>query len=118
MDARAADHFLARAPLAASSGSIMSAAVPAVDVSVLMPVYNARRYIADAVQSILSQTLSRFEFIIVDDGSTDGTREILQGFAARDPRIRLIARPNTGYVVALNEALSLARGEFVARMDA
>lgn len=87
-------------------------------VSVLMPVYNAERYLAPAVDSILAQTFTDFEFLIVDDGSTDGSLAILQNYAQRDPRIRLVSRPNTGYVVALNEMLDMARGEFLARMDA
>src|ERR1700761_204383 len=87
-------------------------------VSVLMPVFNAQRYVAAAVNSILDQTLGDFELIIVDDGSTDQSTAILRRLAGRDGRIRLISRPNTGYVVALNEALDAARGEFLARMDA
>jgi glycosyltransferase involved in cell wall biosynthesis len=87
-------------------------------ISVCMPAYNAERYVAEAVESILNQTLGDFEFLIVDDGSTDGSRRILEGYAARDPRIRLTSRPNTGYLVALNEMLAAARGEFIARMDA
>lgn len=87
-------------------------------VSVLMPVYNAERYVGEAVESILGQTFSDFEFIIIDDGSTDGSLGILRKYADRDGRIRLVSRPNTGYVVALNEAISLARGEYLARMDA
>lgn len=87
-------------------------------ISVLMPVYNSERFLSDAVQSILDQTFADFEFLIIDDGSTDDSRRILQDFAARDSRIRLICRGNTGYVVALNEMLGLARGEFLARMDA
>jgi glycosyltransferase involved in cell wall biosynthesis len=82
-----------------------------------MPAYNAERYAAAAVESILAQTFRDFEFLIVDDGSTDGTRAILERYAAADPRIRLVSRPNTGYVVALNEMLARARGEFIARMD-
>jgi glycosyltransferase involved in cell wall biosynthesis len=87
-------------------------------VSVLMPVHNAARYLVEAVQSILGQTFTDFEFLIIDDGSTDRSRAILEQYAARDPRIRLTSRPNTGYAVALNELLRLARGEFLARMDA
>jgi glycosyltransferase involved in cell wall biosynthesis len=87
-------------------------------VSVLMPVYNAERYVGEAVKSVLAQTFVDFEFLIVDDGSTDGSLAILRGFEAADPRIRLVSRPNTGYVVALNEMLGRARGEFLARMDA
>jgi glycosyltransferase involved in cell wall biosynthesis len=82
-----------------------------------MPAFNAERYIALAVESVLSQTFADFEFIIIDDGSTDATRSILESYAARDTRVRLVSRPNTGYATALNEAIGLARGEFVARMD-
>lgn len=87
-------------------------------ISVLMPVYNAERYVAQAVDSILAQTCSDFEFLMIDDGSTDQSRAILQKYAIVDPRIRLISRANTGYAVALNEMLNLAHGEYVARMDA
>jgi GT2 family glycosyltransferase len=86
-------------------------------VSVVMPVYNCQRYLAAAVESILGQTFRDFEFIIIDDGSTDGSLSLLQGFAERDDRIRLVSRPNTGIVGALNEGLAMARGEFIARMD-
>jgi glycosyltransferase involved in cell wall biosynthesis len=93
-------------------------AVPAPVVSVVLPVYNAELYITDAVQSILDQTFRDFEFIIINDGSTDRSSEILQNLARKYPRIKLISRPNTGYVAALNEALAVAQGEFIARMDA
>jgi glycosyltransferase involved in cell wall biosynthesis len=87
-------------------------------VSVCMPVFNAEQYVRDATDSILRQTFTDFEFIIIDDGSTDESREILEDFARRDARIRLVSRPNTGYTVALNEALQLARAPYIARMDA
>jgi glycosyltransferase involved in cell wall biosynthesis len=87
-------------------------------ISVIMPVYNAERFVAAAVESVLAQTLGDFEFLIIDDGSTDRSHAILQRYAAQDQRIRLISRPNTGYTVALNEMLHLAQSEFVARMDA
>ncbi len=87
-------------------------------ISVCLPVYNAERYIAEAVESILGQTFGDFEFLIIDDGSTDGSRRILERYAAGDPRIRLVSRPNGGLVSALNELLGMARGEFIARMDA
>ncbi len=86
-------------------------------VSVAMPVYNCERYVAQAVESILTQTFADFEFLIVDDGSTDKSRTILETYAARDARIQLVSRPNTGLLVALNEMLGRARGEYVARMD-
>lgn len=91
---------------------------PVPTISVLMPVYNADRYVAQAVESILNQTFTDFEFLILDDGSTDRSLKILQRYAAQDLRIRLISRPNRGYVASLNEMLTQAKGEFIARMDA
>lgn len=86
-------------------------------VSVLMSVYNGERYLAEAVESILNQTFTDFEFIIVDDGSTDGTCVCLDAF--RDQRIvRLRNETNIGLRRSLNKGLKLARGEYVARMDA
>jgi glycosyltransferase involved in cell wall biosynthesis len=87
-------------------------------VSVVMPVYNAERYVAEAIESILAQTFRDFEFLIIDDGSTDRSLSILKRYAERDPRIDLVSRPNTGYLTALNEMLAMARGEFIARIDA
>ncbi len=87
-------------------------------ISVCMPVYNAERYVAEAIQSILGQTLRDFEFLIIDDGSTDGSRRILEGYAVREPRIRLTCRANLGLVATLNELIDQAQGEFLARMDA
>ena len=87
-------------------------------VTVAMPVYNCEKYVAKAVESILTQTFEDFEFLIVDDGSTDSSRAILEQYSARDPRIKLVSRPNTGLLVALNEMVGRARGEYVARMDA
>jgi len=87
-------------------------------VSVLMPVYNAQRYLAAAVESVLGQTFRDFELIVVNDGSTDSSGEILARFAGADARMRIISRPNAGLVASLNEALAIARGTFIARMDA
>lgn len=86
--------------------------------SVLMPVFNAEAYVAEAVASILGQSVRDFEFIIIDDGSTDGSLPILKQYAARDARIRLISRENRGLVATLNEGIALARGGWIARMDA
>jgi glycosyltransferase involved in cell wall biosynthesis len=83
-----------------------------------MPVYNAERYVAGAVESILGQTLGDFEFLILDDGSTDGSLAVLRRYAEADPRIRLTSRPNKGLAPTLNELVDQARGEFLARMDA
>jgi glycosyltransferase involved in cell wall biosynthesis len=92
--------------------------MPTPAVSVLMPVYNAERYLREAIESILGQTFRDFEFIIVDDGSTDRSSQILLEFASRDARIRILSRPNTGIVGALNDGLALCTADLVARMDA
>jgi glycosyltransferase involved in cell wall biosynthesis len=88
------------------------------EASVVMPVYNAERYVADAVESILSQTFRDFEFLVFDDGSTDRSLEILRQYAGRDERIRLFAESHQGHVPWLNEGIRQARGEVIARMDA
>jgi glycosyltransferase involved in cell wall biosynthesis len=87
-------------------------------VSVLMPVYNAERYVAQAIESILSQTFEDFEFIILDDGSKDASLKILKEYAAKDKRIRLMNRENKGVIRTRNELLEQATGEFIAIMDA
>jgi glycosyltransferase involved in cell wall biosynthesis len=86
-------------------------------ITVIMSVYNAGAYLRPAVDSILAQMFGDFEFIIIDDGSSDGSPGVLRDYAARDPRIRLTVRPNKGLTLTLNEGLQQARGEFVARMD-
>jgi len=88
------------------------------ELSVCMPVFNADRYVAQAVESVLNQTFNEFELIIIDDGSSDRSVEILRSYAARDKRIRLISRPNRGVASTRNEALSMVRGRLVAMMDA
>lgn len=87
-------------------------------ISVIMPAYNAARYLRQAVTSILDQTFPDFEFIIIDDGSTDASAEILSEFASVDHRVRVLSRTNTGIVGALNDGIAIARGELLARMDA
>lgn len=88
-------------------------------ISVVMPVYNGERFLDEAIVSIISQTFADFEFIIVDDGSQDGTPEILQRFQNSDPRIVIHRQPyNVGITACLNLGCSLAQGEFIARMDA
>ncbi|HVN59816.1 MAG TPA: glycosyltransferase [Gaiellaceae bacterium] len=85
-------------------------------VTVLMGVYDGEAYLAEAIRSILEQTFADFEFLIVDDGSTDSSRQIVESFP--DPRIRLLVRPNRGLAASLREGIELARGEYVARQDA
>ncbi len=87
-------------------------------VSVLLPVFNAASTVARAVQSIRQQTRADWEIIAVDDGSTDGTRELLAALTRQETRLRLLARPHAGIVTALNAGLAEARGRLIARMDA
>ena len=83
-----------------------------------MPVFEAARYVAAAVESLRAQTFSDFELLIYDDGSTDGSAELIETTAAGDPRVKLFRRPHRGHTVWLQEGVATARGEFLARMDA
>ena len=88
-------------------------------VSVVMPVYNGARYLPEAIESILNQTFSNFELVIIDDGSTDNSWDILTAYAAQDSRIVLSRNSeNIKLIKTLNRGLSLARGQYIARMDA
>jgi glycosyltransferase involved in cell wall biosynthesis len=88
-------------------------------ITVLMTVFNGGRHLAPAVQSILSQSHTDFEFLIVDDASTDGTIQTLQSFAAGDSRIRLLLNDrNKGQTACLNQGLREAKGKWIARQDA
>jgi glycosyltransferase involved in cell wall biosynthesis len=85
-------------------------------ITVLMPVYNCELYIIEAVDSILNQSFDDFEFLIIDDASTDKTVSIIKAY--KDPRIKFIEKPvNTGYTDSLNYGLKAAKGEYIARMD-
>ena len=81
-----------------------------------MGVYNGEKYLKESVESVLSQTFSDFEFIIINDGSTDGSTEMLQSYS--DSRIRLYHQENRGLTASLNRAISLAKGKYIARQDA
>lgn len=87
-------------------------------VSVLLPIHNGIAHLRPAVDSILAQTFRDFEFIIIDDGSTDATPQALREYAKADSRIRLVSRLNKGLTVTLNEGIALARAPLLARMDA
>ena len=91
---------------------------PAPRVSFLMAVFDGEAYLDGAVQSVLNQTFQDFEFIVINDGSTDGTAQIIEHYRRLDGRIRVYEQPNRGLVVALNRGMALARGEYIARMDA
>ena len=85
--------------------------------SVVMSVYNGEAFVADAMTCILDQTYRDFEFIVINDGSTDGSLAILSEFAAKDTRVRIIDQANTGLTIALRRGIDEARGEYIARMD-
>src|SRR6266536_344562 len=83
-------------------------------VSVIMPVYNGEKFVAEAVGSVLCQTYQNFELIVVDDGSTDTTTTILKRYGRR---LTLIQRPHVGVATARNAGIQASRGEFVALID-
>lgn len=85
-------------------------------VSVLLPVYNAQDYLREAIDSILGQTLDDFELIIINDGSSDNSKAIINSYT--DPRIVLIDQENTGLPISLNRAITRAKGKYLARQDA
>lgn len=88
-------------------------------VSVVMSVYNAETYLRKAIHSILSQTYTDFEFVIIDDGSNDKSNEILKSYANTDPRIILIEnKKNIGLAASLNKGIMMAKGKYIARQDA
>lgn len=87
-------------------------------VSVIMPAYNAERTIRDSIESILHQSFRDFELIVIDDGSRDGTKEIVEKLAAGDSRIRFLQNEkNSGVSYTRNRAVSLAEGEWIAFLD-
>lgn len=86
-------------------------------ISVVLPVYNGEKYLAEAIDSILAQTVTNFELLVINDGSTDDSLAMLQHYQTMDARIRLVSRENKGLVATLNEGIDLARGEWLARMD-
>jgi glycosyltransferase involved in cell wall biosynthesis len=86
-------------------------------ISVLLPVHNAADTIAKAAESVLTGNDVALEVILIDDGSTDGTAEVLE-LIARDPRIRVISHPNKGLALSLNQGIAVASAPFIARMDA
>lgn len=85
-------------------------------VTVLLPVYNGEKYLKEAIESILNQTFDDFEFIIINDGSTDDTKKIIESY--NDKRIRVVNQKNKGLSLSLNIGISMSQGEYIARMDA
>ncbi len=87
-------------------------------ISVVMSVFNGERYLREAVSSILMQSFGDFEFIVIDDGSTDSSGQILDSYQASDGRVAVYHQENSGLSVSLNRGCALARGKYIARMDA
>ncbi|GGP22804.1 glycosyltransferase family 2 protein [Silvimonas iriomotensis] len=87
-------------------------------ISIVLPCYNSAAFLQETLDSLSAQTLADFECIAIDDGSSDNTLAILQAHAARDARFSIISRENRGLIATLNEGIALARGAWLARMDA
>lgn len=92
----------------------MSVTLPLI--SVIIPVYNAERYIKQALDSICNQTYKNLEIIIIDDGSSDQSKTIIETY--QDKRLRFISRENRGLISSLNEGINICKGKYIARMDA
>lgn len=86
-------------------------------VSVLIPCYNVEKYLDECLKSVVSQTLKDIEIIAINDGSTDNTLQILKEYAARDPRIVIIDKPNEGYGKSMNRGLQKARGKYIGIVE-
>ena len=97
---------------------ILRALFKAPRVSVLLPVWNGEAFLEPAIESMLRQTLSSFELIVIDDGSTDASAAMAGKFACGDDRVRVMRRAHEGLSAALNAGIAAARGEYIARMDA
>lgn len=89
----------------------------AFDVSVVLPMYNVRNYVAEALDSLISQTLQNIQIIFVDDGSTDGSADIVRAYQMKDPRIQLIHQENAGAALARNTGLDVAQADYVMFLD-
>ena len=89
-----------------------------VNVSVIIPVYNAEKYLKDCIESLLRQTLPELEFIFVNDGSKDTSAQIIASYQATDSRITLINQPNQGVSVARNNGIAAAQGDYIGFVDA
>lgn len=87
-------------------------------VSVIMPAYNMEKYIGDSIESVLNQNYINFELIIINDGSSDGTKEIIAKYQHMDERIIYIEQENHGVSVARNVGMSCAKGKYISFLDA
>lgn len=91
--------------------------VPAPKISVIVPVFNVEKYLAESLESALGQTLSEIEILCVNDGSTDASGTILRGFAKRDARIRVFEKENSGYGDTVNFGIAQARGKYIGILE-
>ena len=87
-------------------------------ISVIMSVFNAESYLEDSIKSILNQSYIKFEFIIIDDGSSDNSKNIILKFMKIDDRIKLIKQKNMGLTKSLNKGIKISKGDYIARHDA
>jgi glycosyltransferase involved in cell wall biosynthesis len=88
-------------------------------VSVIVPAYNAARYLPTSISSVISQTYDQWELVIVDDGSTDETRELVSSYAAQlGDKLRYVYQPNRGLLAARNTGIRNSRGDLIALLDA
>ena len=88
-----------------------------VQLSIIMPIYNTGKYLHKCIKSILSQTLTNFELILVDDGSVDESGQICDEYAAKDARIKVIHKKNEGVSIARNTGIEVAAGEYIGFID-
>lgn len=88
-----------------------------IKVSILVPCCNVEKYLHQCLDSIVGQTLKDMEIIVINDGSTDGTLDIINEYAARDKRIRVLDKENEGYGKSMNRGLDMARGEYVGIVE-
>jgi glycosyltransferase involved in cell wall biosynthesis len=87
-------------------------------VSIVIPAYNSSQYLSETIESIFSQTFSDYEVLIIDDGSTDNTAEIATRYSQKDSRIKLLSQKNQGAAIARNTGMLIAKGEYIAFLDA
>ena len=115
--ARRAARKVARKVARSSSGQRVVQRLRKPEISLVVPFYNVEEYLADCLDSLLSQTWTDFEVVLVDDGSPDGSRAIADRYAAQDARIRIISVENGGLGAARNTGVRSARGRYLAFVD-
>ena len=87
-------------------------------ISVVMPVFNSEQYLDKSIKSVLEQTYDNFEFLIINDGSTDNSNSIIKKYQSHDKRITIFKQENKGVTKSLNNGIKYSKGRFIARMDA